>query len=178
MAAIFYKWLMIYSCLFGTSVSNKQASLYNASTPHPFYIAVTEINLNTADKTLEVSCKMFADDLEQILEKNNHAELDISAEKDKAKFDSYIPAYVKHHLSLSVDGKASNLSYIGFEKEKESAYCYFQVENVSSLKKIDISDSILQDFTSDQINIIHVTINGKRQSTKLDYPSTNASFNF
>ena len=66
----------------------------------------------------------------------------------------------------------------GFEKEKESAYCYFQVENVSSLKKLDANDSILHDFTSDQINIIHVMVNGKRQSTKLDYPATNASFSF
>lgn len=145
---------------------------------HPFYIAVTEINLNTSDKTLEVSCKMFADDLEQIIEKNNHAQLDISSDKDKANFDKYIPSYVKSHLGLAIDGKASNLSYIGFEKDKESAYCYFQVENISSLKKLDVFDSLLQDFTSDQINIIHVTVNGKRQSTKLDYPEKNASFSF
>ena len=145
---------------------------------HPFYIAVTEINLNTSDKTLEVSCKMFADDLEQIIEKRNHAELDISSGKDKAKFDSYIPAYIKSHLGLAIDGKTGSLSYIGFEKEKESAYCYFQVENISSLNKLDVNDSILQDFTSEQINIIHVTVNGRRQSTKLDYPATNASFNF
>ncbi|MGZ3846025.1 MAG: DUF6702 family protein [Flavisolibacter sp.] len=173
MASILYGWLMLYASLF-TCPAKAEPALAK----HPFYIAVTEINLNTSDKTLEVSCKMFADDLEQTLEKRNHAELDISAEKDKGKFNSYIPAYIKSHLSLSVDGKATNLSYIGFEKEKESAYCYFQVENVSSLKKLEVNDSILHDFTSEQINIIHVTVNGKRQSTKLDYPSTNASFSF
>ena len=175
MAAIFYKWLMVYTCWFATASLGKNHS----TTPkHPFYIAVTEINLNTADKTLEVSCKMFADDLEQIIEKNNHTQLDITADRDKPKFDSYIPAYVKTHLSLSVNGKDMSLSYIGFEKEKESAFCYFQAENISSLKKIDIHNSLLHDFTSDQINIIHVTVNGKRQSTKLDYPSTSATFNF
>ncbi|MGZ3952849.1 MAG: DUF6702 family protein [Flavisolibacter sp.] len=173
MASILYGWLMLYASLF-TCPAKAEPALAK----HPFYIAVTEINLNTSDKTLEVSCKMFADDLEQTLEKRNHTELDISAEKDKGKFNSYIPAYIKSHLSLSVDGKATNLSYIGFEKEKESAYCYFQVENVSSLKKLEVNDSILHDFTSEQINIIHVTVNGKRQSTKLDYPSTNASFSF
>jgi hypothetical protein len=121
---------------------------------------------------------MFADDLEQIIEKNNHAQLDISSDKDKANFDKFIPAYVRTHLGLNIDGEAANLSYIGFEKDKESAYCYFQVENISSLKKLDVFDSLLQDFTSDQINIIHVTVNGKRQSTKLDYPEKNASFSF
>ena len=174
MAAIFYKWLLICSLLTSAHDSNQ----WNTGRRHPFYIAVTEINLNTSDKTLEVSCKMFADDLEQIIEKSNHAQLDISSDKDKANFDKYIPAYIKTHLGLTIDGKSSNLTYIGFEKDKESAFCYFQVENISSLKKLDVLDSLLQDFTTDQINIIHVTVNGKRQSTKLDYPDKNASFSF
>jgi len=177
MAAIFYKWLVVCSWWFVAIIPDAKQPVHGFS-KHPFYVAVTEINLNTSDKTLEVSCKIFADDLEQVIEKNNHAQLDISADKDKANFDKYIPGYVKNHLGLSVDGKAMNLSYIGFEKEKESAYCYFQAENVSSLKKIDITNSLLHDFTSDQINIIHVTVNGKRQSTKLDYPNKNASFSF
>jgi hypothetical protein len=176
MASLVYKWFLVCSLWFGTS--NPGPAAQNSLSKHPFYIAVTEINLNTSDKTLEISCKMFADDLEQIIEKNNSTQLDISADKDKSSFDKYIPAYIKNHLSISVDGKASSLSYIGFEKEKESAYCYFQVDNISSLKKIDITDSILHDFTTEQINIIHVTVNGKRQSTRLDYPSKSASFSF
>lgn len=177
MAAIFYNWLMVSALWLMTGAHKTEKSLPHSS-KHPFYIAVTEINLNPSDKTLEVSCKMFADDLEQIIERNNHAELDISSDKDKAKFDAYIPAYVKNHLQLSIDGKPSVLSYIGFEKDKESAYCYFQVEHVSSVKKLDIMNSLLHDYTSDQINIIHVIVNGRRQSTKLDYPTKNASFNF
>lgn len=172
MAAVFYKWLLFCSWWLVTGGQHHSVS------KHPFYISVTEINFNTSDKTLEVSCKMFADDLEQIIEKNNHVQLDISSGKDKAKFDNYIPAYVKNHLSISVDGKTGNLSYIGFEKESESAYCYFQLENISALKKIDINNSLLHDYTPDQVNIIHVMVNGKRQSIKLDYPNRKASFNF
>jgi hypothetical protein len=176
MAAIFYKWFAV--CSLWITAGLHPAASSNSPAKHPFYIAVTEVNLNPSDKTLEVSCKMFADDLEQIIEKNNHVELDISVDKYKASFDKYIPAYIKSHLGLTIDGKPASLSYIGFEKDKESAYCYFQVENVSTLKKLDIINSILQDFTTDQINIIHVTVNGKRQSTKLDYPERNASFSF
>ena len=36
---------------------------------HPFYVSVTEINQNAAEKSLEISCKFFADDFEQTLEK-------------------------------------------------------------------------------------------------------------
>src|SRR5438045_9376652 len=89
---------------------------------HPFYVSLTELKHNAKDKTLEISCKMFAEDLEQIIEKNYKTTLDISVEKDKASFDKFIPDYVVKHFTLNIDGKPAKLSYVGFEKEKESAY--------------------------------------------------------
>jgi len=146
--------------------------------PHPFYIAVTEINQNAAAKSLEISCKFFADDFEQTIEKNYRTQLDITAAKDKASFDKFIPDYVAKHLQLVADGKPLQLNYVGFEKEKESAYCYFEVQNLASVKQLDATNTLLYDFTSEQINIMHVTVGGKRQSTKLDNPANKASFQF
>jgi hypothetical protein len=178
MAAVVYKWLLFSGFWLAGLRSNIVSTETSPFAKHPFYISVTEITQNTTDKTLEVSCKVFADDLEQIIEKTNNVQLDISADKDKTSFDKFIPAYIAKHLSVSVDGKASALSYVGFEKEKESAFCYFEIKNITSPKKIDVTNSLLHDFINEEINLIHVTINGKRQSTKLDYPSTNASFSF
>jgi hypothetical protein len=150
----------------------------NADRPHPFYISVTELNHNAKDRIIEISCKMFADDLEQILEKDYKTTLDIASPKEKGIFDKLIPDYINHHLSIVLEGRPVTLSYIGYEKDKESAYCYFQVNDVASVKKIDIQNSILHDFNDTQINIIHVVVNGRRQSTKLDFPNTQASFSF
>ena len=180
MAVTLFKWFLL-SCsafLFSAPVNNSDAAGLKETLPHPFYISVTEINHNAKDKTLEISCKVFADDLEQILEKNYKTQLDISSAKDKGNFDRLLPDYMGRHLALSVDGKPVKLTYVGYEKDKESAYCYFQVDNISSLKKLNIINSILHDFNDTQINIIHVTVNGKRQSTKLDYPDTQAGFSF
>ena len=146
--------------------------------PHPFYVAVTEINQNPAEKTLEVSCKFFADDLEETLEKAYHTHLDIVAAKDRAAFDRFIPDYINKHLQLVADGKPVKLSYVGYETEKESAYAYFEVQNLSSVKQLDAVNTLLHDFKTEQINIMHVTAGGKRQSTKLDYPASKASFRF
>ena len=145
---------------------------------HPFYISVTEVNENTKEKTLEISCKLFADDLEQTLNKNYKTTMDISAEKYKVAADKLIPDYINRHLSLTVNGKPSKLNYVGFEKDKESVYCYLQIDQVSSIKRIDISNSLLHDFNTSEINIMHITVNGHRQSTKLEYPNTQANFIF
>ena len=145
---------------------------------HPFYISVTEINQNAKARSLEISCKFFAEDLEQILEKTYKTQLDITGTKDKAAFDKDIPDYVNRRLSITVDGKPVSLHYVGYEKDKESAYAYFEITNVASVKSITAVNSLLHDFIEQQINIMHVTVGGKRQSTKLDYPDTKASFQF
>ena len=177
MSFFFSKWSVLFLLPFVTASSVSKPAA-NAALPHPFYVSVTEINHNAAGKSLEVSCKFFAEDLEQILEKDYKTQLDISSAKDKAAFDKDIPDYVGKRLSLIVDGKTVGLKYVGFEKDKESAYAYFEVDNVASVKSISATNALLHDFIDQQINIMHVTVSGKRQSTKLDYPDTKASFNF
>ena len=146
--------------------------------PHPYYISVVEINHNPTDKTLEISCKIFTNDFEATLEKNYKTKVDLVNPPDKSAMDKLVSDYIKKHLSVKADNKSASLSYVGFEKEDEAVYSYFQVDNVPAVKKIDVSNSILHDFSDQQINIIHCTVGGKRQSDKLDYPKTEASFQF
>ena len=191
MAGLLFKWLLLTSWWFPSQTQGGEGlqvvvpeqmivldNLSDNKILHPFYVSVTEINHNAADKTLEISCKMFTEDLEEILEKNNKTVLDITLEKDKSAFDRYIPDYVARNLVIIVDGKPVKLSYVGFEREKESVYSYFQVDNVSSVKKMDINNSILYDFNENEINIMHVTVNGNRKSTKVSFPEKAASLSW
>jgi hypothetical protein len=178
MVSLPYKWLL-FSFLPASFLSTGQKAFYSGNQlPHPFYISVTQINHNAKDKTVEISCKMFADDFEQILEKNYKAQLDIASVKDKSTFDKIIPDYISKHLGIAIDSKPAKISYVGYEKEKESVFCYLEINNIVSIKRMDIVNSLLHDFNDTQINIMHVTVNGKRQSTKLDYPNKEASFVF
>ena len=173
MAAILFKWLWFPLIALSWASPGSTGEKY-----HPFYVSVTEINHNAAAKTLEISCKMFSEDIEQILEKNYRTTLDITEEKDRVNFDKYLPDYMTRHLGIVVDGKPVRLNYVGYELDKESAWCYFEVENVGTAKKLDITNSILHDFTNEQINIMHVTVNGNRKSTKMNYPDKNTSLAF
>jgi hypothetical protein len=149
-----------------------------ARAAHPLYITVTEINHNAKEKILEVSCKVFTNDLETVLEKVSGARVDLSTPKDKPASDKLISAYVEKHLRLKVDGKPVQLHFIGSENEADGTWSYFQVNDVPSVKKIDAGDDLLYDGFNQQINIMHVTVGGQRQSTRLDYPEANASFQF
>ena len=69
-----------------------------------------------------------------------------------------------------VNGQPVKFSYVGFEHEKEAVYGYLEVSNVVSVHKIDVSNSLMYDLFDDQVNIMHISVGGKRISTKLNYP--------
>lgn len=145
---------------------------------HPFYIGVTEVNHNATEKSLEISCKVFVDDLEEVLKKNNRALVDLGNAAQQDRNGVLVNQYFQQHLHLSVGGKAAVLKFVGFEKDAESAYAYFEAVGIPAVKKLDIDNSVLHDFTPEQINILHVTVGGRRQSTKLNFPARQASFSF
>ncbi len=89
-----------------------------------------------------------------------------------------IAGYVQRHLRLKVDGKEVELQFVGSEKEEDGTWSYFQVNDIPAVRKIDAVNDLLYDGFNQQINIMHVTVGGQRQSTRLDYPDAKASFQF
>ena len=76
------------------------------------------------------------------------------------------------------NSKAVNLQYLGFEKNREAVNVYFESTKLPIPQKIEVQTSLLYNIFSDQMNIIHMTVNKKRHSTKLDFPQKNAFFEY
>lgn len=171
MAASVFKWLLLPLAGILLTSGKKPA-------PHPFHVSVIEINHNAADKTLEISCKIFTDDFEKVLAKNYKAKTDLINPPDKAAMDTLVKKYILSHLSIKADGKPVSFHYLGFENETEAVYSYIEVGNIATVKKIEISTNIMHDMFDDQVNIIHTMVGGKRLSNKLDYPNKETSFSY
>ncbi|MEO7393764.1 MAG: DUF6702 family protein [Chitinophagaceae bacterium] len=172
MAASVYKWL---------AIPFLAVALTAAKPPgfHPFHVSVIEINHNVVDKNLEISCKIFTDDFEKVLIKNYKTKVDLINPPNKEAMDSLVKKYLFNHLSIQVNGKPVSFSYIGFENEGEAAYGYIEIININALNKLEVATNIMYDQFDDQINIIHLTINGtNRKSNKVTFPSTTTLFTF
>jgi hypothetical protein len=168
MSSILYKWLLLGSAwVLATSLIN-----------HPIYVSVTEIEHNSKDKTLEISCKIFTDDFEKTLRAAYNAHVDLIKASEKSVMEKLVSDYVIRHLMISVNGKKQTLQYKGYELIDEAIYSYFQVDNIVEVKKITVTDNILYDYQSQQMGLLHITANGNRQSTKLVNPEDKAEFSF
>lgn len=145
---------------------------------HPFHVSVTEINHNMADKTLEVQCKFFTDDLEATLAGVYSTKADLSAAAMHVAMDSLLGRYVPTRLQLTVNGRPVRMNYLGFEQEKESVYVFLEVPNMTALQELGIKATFLYEKFTDQINIFHVKTAGEQKSTKLDHPASAATLQF
>lgn len=184
MVTTFNKWLLILlipASLYISENLDKPNGLFDTPGPknvHPLHVSVTEINHNETDKTLEISCKLFTDDFEKVLSQNYKTKVDLINPPDRAAMEKLVSDFILTHLSLKADGKPVQLSYLGYEKDNDAIYSYFQADNIKSVKKLDITNHILHELFTDQINLMHVIVGGKRKSYKLDYPARETSFSF
>ena len=168
MASILFKWLLIGGLVFNSS----------SATYHPIFVSVTEIEHNAKDKILEISCKIFTDDFEKTLRQAYKTYVDLLKPKDKNAMNKLVADYVQKHLQLKVDGTPATLQFLGYEQDEEGIISYYQVNNIATVKKLDITDNILFEYKKEQLSIIHTTINGNKKSTKLVNPDDKASFEF
>ena len=145
---------------------------------HPLHVSTTEVNFNAKDKTLEVSCKIFSDDFESILAKNYKQKTDLSKPAMKAAMDDLVKKYILSHLQIKANAKPVTLNYIGFEIDHEATNVYFEAEKISSVKSLEVTNTILYDLFDDQMSIVHLVHGQVRKSSKILFPDKNFIANF
>lgn len=175
MAILLYKWLWAIA----TVLNTPSVTAEPATAVHPLYVSVTEINHNVTDKTLEISCKIFTDDFEKGIAEVLKKKVDLIHPANQEEANKLVSEYISKHLNIIADGKPLKLEFVGFEREREVIWSYFQVSGVPSPpKKISLKNNILYETYDSQINMMHVTVGGKRKSYKVSNPETDALFEF
>ncbi len=141
---------------------------------HPLYITVTEINHNIKTKELEITCRIYIEDLEQAL-KNK---VNIAKPADRKTADNMIGNYLLTHLSISVSGKPANMKFLNYGVEDGVAICFIEAKGINAFKKLSIRNTLLYKEHDTETNIVHINCLGERKSFKLEYPESSVSAEF
>lgn len=138
---------------------------------HPYHVGSVEINYNNQSKTFEISGRFFLDDLENSLSSKYNKTLHFNDKKYKTQLDDALKLYCAEYFKLKANNEFLKINYVGFEEDQESVNIYLESEAVTNPKKIETAVSFLYNYFDDQMNIIHIIINGDRKSEKLTYPN-------
>ena len=147
--------VVFISVFFGFSSSNDI---------HEFHLSKTTINYNTEEMALQVSARIFIDDLELSLKELGYDSLMICTRKEKENAEQVIQDYLNKHLVIEMDGVDLEFTFLGKEQSDDLAavWCYLEAYDVSTFKEMSISNTILISQFDDQKNITMVQVDKER----------------
>ena len=143
---------ILFFCSYITS-----ASINIADKAHDYHISNFEIEYNGETNALEIIAKIFIDDLEDgIAASGVEEKLYLCTDREIESSDQHIYDYLQEKVKINIDGVDVFFNYIGKEASEEllAMYCYLEVENVTEVNEITISNEMLMEIFDDQINII------------------------
>lgn len=147
---------------------------------HPIHIAISEVVYDEKSRALQITHKIFIDDLEKQIEQSleEAVKLRLNTAKEHENADYYLNAYLQKHFRIKVNGKEHKGLFLGKEYETDAAWLYVEIENIKSLKGITIENTILTDLYEDQNNFVHFNINKQKKSLRFQHGNTQQSINF
>ena len=136
---------------------------------HPFHVSVSDIKYKEDKKAIQISTRIFLDDLELALRAfSGNEKLDIMDEESWDFINENLEKYLLDRMKLWDDkGREYELNYIGSEIEEDVMWCYIEIEKVKKLKQVKVWNSILHEVWGDQENLVHFRAFGDVQSARL-----------
>jgi hypothetical protein len=135
---------------------------------HPIHLSITEIDHNEKSKALQITMRIFIDDLElSIRNKVNEEELDLLDPGKGRTTDALVKAYLTEVVRIKVDKKAGKINYLGHEIEGPAMICYVEIENIKKFSTIEVTNKVILETHEDQSNLVNVNYKGKVKSLRL-----------
>lgn len=133
---------------------------------HKFYVSVTNIQYSEKEETLQVTTRIFIDDLEAVLLERYSVQTALSTENEIDSADAYIAKYLHRKMVFTINGQQIPYTFLGKEYETDIAICYIEVPAgpLEAIQTIEIQNEVLTDMFEEQQNVVHFRIAGKRQS--------------
>ena len=140
--------------------------LFTEAVNHKFYVSTSVAEFLKEKKSIQVISQIFIDDLD--------GDLKLYPDSDPILIDSLISNYLDNHLKFIENGNVLKNSFVGREYKNDVLVCYTEVFFDSIPQLIQVRNTILFDFISEQKNIFHFQ-NGNLRKSYLFY-SDNSTY--
>ena len=143
--------------------------IWSMAQSHPFHATITSFDCNRNNKSFEITIKIFTNDLENAIARQEKSDLQIDSGNNSLMIDTLIYDYIKNNLSLSFNDKQMKLSWVGKEFDNDITWCYFEISNVDKFSKttILIENRLFLELFDDQLNICHFYCGEKPETLML-----------
>lgn len=139
---------------------------------HKFYMGIYQVNYASEKKMLQVTSRIFVDDLNKALEKKYNKKFFLGTDKEAVESIELLKKYLAENFAVKVNGQSKAMNFLSKEMDGDVLVCYLNVKDISKINSLEIYNSILIDCFAEQQNIVHVTAFGTKKSFLFSESST------
>lgn len=121
---------------------------------HKFYVSIYQIDFVPEKKRVEITARIFIDDLNLALEKEFKIKTNLGDKSESKQDVEVLQQYLTKHLRISIDGKEKEILFLSKEIENNVVIVYLKVIEIKKFSTFKIYNNALLDLYSDQQNII------------------------
>ena len=131
---------------------------------HAFHTSLTEIQYNAKEKSLEVTIRLFTDDLENALTKiNNGQKVMIGGKNDNS--NAVLSKYIQQHFAIITPQKQKKaINYLGKEIEGDATWVYVEIPESQVIKDHILYNDLMQELFDDQTNLVNFFYAGSKKT--------------
>lgn len=139
---------------------------------HRFYVGIYQVDFVPQKKRLEITTRIFMDDLNDALAKAYKKQTNVGDENETPEDVALMKKYLADKFKIYLNGQHKPMNYHSHEQENNVVICYLTIKEVSKINKIEVENSILIEVHEEQQNIIQFNNNGKKQNLLLSSSTT------
>lgn len=136
-------------------------------TMHKFYIAIYKIDFNPSKKRIEITTRIFSEDLNTAISKKYNRKSTINSDTETPEDIEFLKKYLSEKIILKVNGKPKPMRFLSKEVDENVLICYFNCDDVSKITTFEITNATLTELFEEQQNIVQLSINYKKQTLLL-----------
>ena len=134
---------------------------------HKFYVAIYQINHAKEKKMLQITARLFIDDINEAIEKKYNKKAYLASDKETPEQVELLKKYLSEKFIIKVNNQQKSMIFVSKETEDNVLICYLKILDVAKITSIEVENSIIMENHFDQQNIIQANFNGSKRSLLL-----------
>lgn len=139
---------------------------------HPFYVSIATLHYNQESRALEITLKVFTDDLEASIKNLTKKTLNLGFDNQLKDSKSILETYCTETINISNSNKTQIMNFLGFENEDDVTYLYFEFGDISAPLDLDVSCTFLTETFDEQVTIFNLECGEEKKTV---YTNKNSS---
>jgi len=139
----------------------------SSMTAHKFYVAIYQINHIKEKKMLQITARIFIDDMNEAIEKKYNKKSYLASDNETSENIEFLKKYLAEKFVIKINGQIKSFVFVSKETEDNVLICYLKINEVTKISSLEVENSIFMENHFEQQNIIQANFNGSKYNLLL-----------